>query len=89
LKEVQDFQDHVAFSAQMRIICHRETEVESKIQEQELEDLGEGEGEKVEGGRVFVPEEDKGLLLDRKETDMDHRKMAVCKGTRETHTVMG
>lgn len=33
----------------------------------------------TEGGGVFVPEWDKGLLLDREETDVAHRKIAVIK----------
>lgn len=30
----------------------------------------------------YLPQRDKGLLLDREETDVAHRQMAVYKGTR-------
>jgi hypothetical protein len=51
----------------------------NKRQRQEVEDEGEGEGNKGEGRRVFVLEWDKGLPLDREETDV---KMLVYKDTR-------
>lgn len=43
-------------------------------QRQMTEDKGEGDGNKGEGGGIFVLE-DKELPLDREETDMAHRKM--------------
>jgi hypothetical protein len=33
--------------------------------------------EQRERGEIFIPEQNKGLPLDRKETDVVHRKMAV------------
>lgn len=39
-------------------------------------------GNKGVGGGVFVPGWDKGLSLDREETDRTHRKMVVCKITK-------
>lgn len=45
---------------------------------QEIEDKGEGEGNKAEGKGVFVP--DKGLPLGREETDTAHKKMVIYKG---------
>ena len=53
----------------------------NKRQRQEIEDEGEGEGNKEKGAVVFVLE-DKGLPLDREETDVAHRQLAVYKGTR-------
>ena len=59
----------------------------------EIEDKGEGEGkmekEKEERrrekgkGQGYLSQRDKGLPLDRKETDMAHRKMAVYKSKME------
>ena len=54
-----------------------------KRQRQEIGDEGEGEGNKRKGTGVFVSE-DNGLPLGRKETNMAHRQMAVCKGEKET-----
>ena len=51
-----------------------------KRQRQEIEDEGEGEGNKG-GPRVG----DKGLPLDREETDVAHRQMAVYKGKGRKH----
>ena len=42
-----------------------------------------GEGKEGEGTELFVLERDKGQPLDREETDVDHRKMAVYKGKGE------
>ena len=42
----------------------------------------EGDGEREQGIGLLVLEGDKGLPLDREETDVAHRKMAVYKGTR-------
>lgn len=50
----------------------------NKRQRQESAD--EGEEEKNKGEGRFVPEWDKGLPLDRKETDMAHRQMVAYKG---------
>ena len=44
-----------------------------------MEDEGEGEGNKGEGEGIFVLVWDKGLPLDREETDVAHRKMVVYK----------
>jgi hypothetical protein len=60
------------FSAQRRVA--------NKRQRQETEDKEEGKGrEQGSGEGIFVPE-DRQLLLDREETDVAHRKMAVSKG---------
>lgn len=40
------------------------------------------------GGGVFVPEWDKGLPLDREETNVAHRKMAVIKIKRKHYVKM-
>lgn len=45
-------------------------------QRQMTEDKGEGDGNKGEGGGIFVLE-DKELPLDREEIDTEHRKMVV------------
>ena len=42
----------------------------------------------TEAGGVFVPEWDKGLPLDREETDVAHRKMAVIKIKRKHYVKM-
>ena len=47
----------------------------NKGQTQEIEDEGEGKGNQGRG-------RSQGLPLDREETDVAHRKMAVYKGTR-------
>ena len=70
------------FSAQRRLIFPERQRAGNKRQRQVIGDEGEGEGKKEEGRRVFVLEGDKGLSLDRGETDVAHRKMAVYKGTR-------
>lgn len=49
--------------------------------------MGQDEGEEgKEQGREqgYLPWRDKGLPLDREETDVAHRQMAVYKGKRET-----
>jgi hypothetical protein len=43
-------------------------------------DRGEGERNKKEEAGILVPKWDKGLLLDKEETDIVHRKMEVYKG---------
>jgi hypothetical protein len=43
---------------------------------------GRREENKVEGAGIFVLDWDTGLPLDREETDVAHRQMAVYKGTR-------
>lgn len=53
----------------------------NKQQRQKIEDEGEGKGNKREREEVFVPEWDRGLPLDKEETEgIAHRKMIVCKG---------
>lgn len=47
-------------------------------QRQMTEDKGEGDGNKGEGGGIFVLE-DKELPLDREETDMDIGKWQIIK----------
>ena len=48
----------------------------NKRQRQEKKDEGEGEGNK-RGGGEFIRGGDKGLPLDREETDVAHRKMVI------------
>lgn len=55
----------------------------NRKQRQGVKDRGEGVGNTRDGRRLFVPEWDKGLL-DREETNVAHRQMAVYKGKRET-----
>ena len=43
---------------------------------------GEEEGNKGEGNTEYLSWRDKGLPLDREETDVAHSKMAVYKGKR-------
>ena len=74
----QDPQDQVLSTKEIYLLQR----AGNKRQRQEIEDEGEGEGNKGEGRRVFVLEWDKGLPLDREETDVAHRQMAVYKGTR-------
>ena len=64
------------FSSQRRFICPRGQSRWNRRQKQEIKDEGDGEGNK---GEVFVQKEVKGLPLDRKETDMAHRQMAIYK----------
>ena len=55
-----------------------------KIHKSVTERIDERQGEGNKEERVFVSEKDKGLPLDREETDMALRKMAVYKGKGET-----
>ena len=41
-----------------------------------MREKGKGTREK---GKGYLPQKDRGLPLDREETDMAHRQMAVCK----------
>lgn len=50
----------------------------NKKQRLGIEDRGEGEGTRVRG-QGCLSQRDKGLLLDREETGIVHRKMAVYK----------
>lgn len=76
---------NIKFSARRGFIYPRGTESRDKGQRQEIEEEREGEGNKREGGGIFVPE-DKGLLLDRQEPDVVHRPMAIYKGKKENPT---
>ena len=59
-----------------------------KRQRQEIEEAGEEEGNKGEGGKRYLSQWDKGLSLDREETDVAHRQMAVYKG-KEGNLMLG
>lgn len=68
MKEVVLAQDSKSkFSAQRRCVCFRETKGRDKRERQEVEDEGEEEGNKGEGGGLFVVE-DKTLSPDRGDT---------------------
>lgn len=59
-------------------------------QGQKIKDEGEGEGNRREGrkggGKRYLSQRewDKGLPLDREETELNHRQMVVYKDKRET-----
>ncbi|MGE9805814.1 hypothetical protein ACQP3L_35150, partial [Escherichia coli] len=70
------------YSAHRRFICPRGTEGKDKGQRQEIDGDIEAEGSTGEGrgGRGIcsgVRQEDKGLPLDREETNMTHRQMVI------------
>ena len=55
---------------------------QAKEDKEERKEQRRGEkGAKREGKKLFVTEWDKGLLLDREETDMAHRQMTIYKET--------
>lgn len=60
-----------------RFICPRGIEVKDRRWRKK----GKGTKKRAEGGQVvFVQEWDKGLLLDREETHVTYRQMAVYRG---------
>lgn len=80
MKEQVSAQDpKTKFSAQRRFICPRGTEDRDKGQRQGKRKKEKGARER---GQKYLSQKDKGLSLDKEETDMAHRKMAVYKGTR-------
>ena len=54
--------------------------IRDKDRRQRMREKGKGTTEMEER---YLPQRDKGLLLDREEIDMAHRKMAVNKGKKE------
>lgn len=44
---------------------------------------GKGDRRHMRKGQGYLPQRDKGLPLDREETDLAYRRTAVCKGVRE------
>lgn len=63
----------ISFSPQRRFICPDGQRAEDKIQTQKIEDAE----------LVYLSPKVGGLLLDRHETDVLHRKMTVPKGKKE------
>lgn len=59
------------FSAQERFICLRGTEGRYKGQRQEAKVEGEGKTNKGEGGKGVCPLGNKGVPLEREETDIE------------------